>query len=375
MEIVYCAGCQSRVTGAEIDRGRAFRSGDGVLCADCAPEELTAPRPESSPRPRAPASTRRAASPESPRRNPLVWVSIAVVAAVVLLALLLLPGGPPPRPPEPVAAPAPRPAEKPPDRSASEWTALEKRVAESCDREEFGTAVSALEGARRSASESDWNRLVDRRLAEVRARIDGLFQDLKSRPRSPDLVARVSKWGLSGYSLEEKPAPPPPPPPPAPAPAPAPPAGALVVYDDRLAPGWGDWSYSAKRTWDVKDPVAEGSNSLQVVYERTGAGLYLHSGKPIDAARYAAVEFYCRSEGESQPLFLSLSDENKKTIASVSFAKFGGHPPVGSWKHYEVPMSTLNPDLRRISGLTIQASGKVTPNPVYFDAILFRPAP
>jgi hypothetical protein len=45
------------------------------------------------------------------------------------------------------------------------------------------------------------------------------------------------------------------------------------------------------------------------------------------------------------------------------------------WKHYDIPISTLHGEGRKISGFTIQAVGKVPATPVYFDKILLRPAP
>jgi hypothetical protein len=114
---------------------------------------------------------------------------------------------------------------------------------------------------------------------------------------------------------------------------------------------------------------------ISVVFERNGAGLYLHAPTPIDASRYASIEFLCRAEGGPQVLLLSVQDERNQSLGSVSFGKIGGHPPVGSWKRYEVPLSQLDAAGKKISGITIQAVGTVTRNPVYFDSIRIRPAP
>jgi hypothetical protein len=399
MEIVYCAGCQIRVTGVDLDQGRAFRSGDRVLCRACAPAELSAAaakvpapsgRPGSSTSLPKMATTRRATLPAAAPRRPGALLVGGIVGAVLLILALaaLLSGRPEPAPPTPGPPPAPIPA--PPrdtgqeKRRAAEWSSIESQSKQACEREEFGRAVGLLESAIRGSSDPDWNWMVNKRLTDVRIQAKTLFADLSARASTAKnkgadaeaalLAARVAAWKLPECVIvfEEKP---PPAPPPVPAPAPASGPAPLVIFDERLQPGWRDWSYSTQRNFEARASGAEGRNSLGVVFERIGAGLYFHSEKLLDGTRYAALEFSCRAEGEPQSIVVTLSDEKNGSLGSVSLGKLGGHPPVGAWKRYEIPISMLHGEGRKISGFTIQAVGKVPATPVYFDKILLRPAP
>ena len=108
-EVAYCALCQNRVTGADLDQGRAFRAGDRILCRSCAPAEIAQAatragtpslRASSTQVPRVPSTTRRAAAPDAPRSNRVPWIAGGAGLAVVLVAAVALSGGSP-RPPDP----------------------------------------------------------------------------------------------------------------------------------------------------------------------------------------------------------------------------------------------------------------------------------
>jgi hypothetical protein len=136
MEILYCAGCQSRVTGVDLEQGRAFRSGDRVLCRACAPADLAAAaakvsapsgRPGSSTSLPKMGTTRRAPAPApAPRRPSALLVGGLVGAAVLIIALAVLmsghsdPASPAPQPP-PSPAPAPPRDTGQEKRRAAEW--------------------------------------------------------------------------------------------------------------------------------------------------------------------------------------------------------------------------------------------------------------
>ncbi|HXX92403.1 MAG TPA: LamG domain-containing protein [Planctomycetota bacterium] len=131
-EIFYCARCQVRLTGAELDRGEAVRVGNRVACKGCAGTLLAQLAPEESEpkpgtrlrkstgkipiiRPARPASPPRpAARPKEPEAAPegraarRIGVAVGVVVGVGLLAALMNRSSPPPpADPEPTPYVAP----------------------------------------------------------------------------------------------------------------------------------------------------------------------------------------------------------------------------------------------------------------------------
>ena len=131
-EIVYCYKCQTRLTSADFEQGRAVRFENIVSCTGCAPEGATPP-PASAPHatPRAAsrvtsASTRRHAprpavsGARSARssRAPL-FLGLAGAAVLVILVISLATGGssrasrPEARPPSPAGPPKPGPGPGP----------------------------------------------------------------------------------------------------------------------------------------------------------------------------------------------------------------------------------------------------------------------
>ena len=113
-EIVYCAGCQNRLTGAEFDSRKAFKVGDQCWCADCARKQgikLPPEEPKAKPAKTAPATAaqRRSVSgseagltpldplapgsgaeEEAPRSTRALLIGGLAVGGVVLIVVLLL---------------------------------------------------------------------------------------------------------------------------------------------------------------------------------------------------------------------------------------------------------------------------------------------
>jgi hypothetical protein len=376
VEIFYCSSCRSRVTGAEFEAGKAFRSGDRVYCKACAPpgfESRPSPAPSSSSRlaaPPRPASTRRAVAAPKPGKSRAVWIGVGVALAIGIAAAVAFSGGgpppapppPPPPPPAPVAKPVPSPP--PPEKRPVDLTELEAKLKEALGREEFGRAAALLEEALKDPAKAEAAPRLDRRLAEVRNQARALFLELegKSKAEGADvakLAARVAAWGLPEHRIV--------PPPPKPV------GPAVVVYDERLGKGWSDWSYSTQRVFDATS-AATGSCAISATFERLGAGLYLHVAPSLDGSSFRTLEFAGRSEGpESQSLVVSLMGAENKRVGQVSLAQHGGHPPVGRWQRYSIPIAALEGAGKPVTGLIFQGVGKMTMKPVYLDDIVLKP--
>jgi len=164
-EILYCSKCQTRMTGADFEKGQAFRIADEAVCLNCAREIMASLSPKEKeailaasarssrkipafhPAAAEPAakskSTVRRLPPAKPRGKPLVpWilVSLGIAAVLALLVWALhrpaprddadFPMPPPPPPPPSVRInpppPTPPPPSPAPDREESARAALKR---------------------------------------------------------------------------------------------------------------------------------------------------------------------------------------------------------------------------------------------------------
>jgi hypothetical protein len=112
-EIVYCSECQVRISGADFEKGRAFRIRDQCLCADCAKAALDALPPEEREKVLA-----RRATPASGTRLP------AVGAPVRPGSTSRMPRAAPSRPVRKV-----EPVEEPPEEEAGEPPSPKRKIA------------------------------------------------------------------------------------------------------------------------------------------------------------------------------------------------------------------------------------------------------
>ncbi len=125
-ETFYCARCQIRLTGADLERGGAIRVGNRVACKGCAVDLLASlPPEEQEPKSgsrvrkstgripiirsaRPPSTTRMVARPkgsEPPAGNRNVWIVAGIVGVLVLVVLLAVLMGRSPEPAPPTEPP------------------------------------------------------------------------------------------------------------------------------------------------------------------------------------------------------------------------------------------------------------------------------
>ncbi len=132
-------------------------------------------------------------------------------------------------------------------------------------------------------------------------------------------------------------------------------SNALVIFDDALAPGWNNWSWGSYVDFNLSSPVQSGTNSLGF-YPAAWGGLYLHSGNPVDTTPYTGLTFALNTVYQNQKFQVTIYGLDNKPLGSASLDKFGGDPPVGSWKVYTIPLSALNASNKQISGIVLQNS-------------------
>lgn len=193
-ETFYCFKCLTRLSSTDLEKGRALRIDNHVMCRDCLPPEEREAAPASARRGKTSSgripvvtSTPRAFRGPAPARKAGsgFWIAVGGAALLILIILVVaLSGGspPPPVPPPPAPravapkAPLPPPAEDlrlKEARTAYE-TALKLQTARP---EDFDALIAAFEEALRKSDRTsihpevlrDYDRLVARR-REARAR-------------------------------------------------------------------------------------------------------------------------------------------------------------------------------------------------------------
>lgn len=179
-EYLYCSRCQTRLSGADFERGTAVRLSNYVYCAAClTPEEKETLAKLSKP-PSAQGSTRKqpavklirgssTATPqvatEAPKRNPaILWGSVGGgVLVIVVLVIVAMSSGKkePPPPPElpPVVVTPPKPVTPPPpkeDPLKADLDAVNAELAAALAQKDFGQAQYVVTQAKGKRTEPEW---------------------------------------------------------------------------------------------------------------------------------------------------------------------------------------------------------------------------
>ncbi len=267
-EIFYCDGCKSLVRSSELEKGKARRVDDRILCADCAgPLAAPSPLPHTGATPKAlpgAPSTRRAVAPPQAKRFPFLWILAALGLAGVGIAVAVgssarprpnpaaeKPAPPPPPPPVIVAPQVPRPVPPlppaPPSRAALEAEAAAAlEAAKARAKEAFEAEIAGLiaRGAYGEALERLERAGAKERAASVQADARRAFPAIRDRAvdarrRKADADVRaaeteVDRWKLADLAQELRAAlaAADPPSPPVPAPAAGPSAMETAVSRD-----------------------------------------------------------------------------------------------------------------------------------------------
>jgi len=265
-EIVYCSRCQSRLNGADFDRGAAVRISNYIYCTGClTPEEKklveSLTRPPDPQHPIRRSSPLKAASassgaipavprshaepaPKPARRNPLILIAAGAGLLVVLILIIVViakSGGEkkvvvevPPEPPRPPAW-----------SLAAEFEGLKTELNAPLSQKNFRVAQAVLDRAKSQHGDVRWVQSVADLEQEVAQQARGRFKEIReaatrATDRKPleELREEIVRWGPAfesqlkefdaafGAALAAVPAPPEPPkPPPTPKPEePLPPA-------------------------------------------------------------------------------------------------------------------------------------------------------
>lgn len=251
--------------------------------------------------------------------------------------------------------------------------ALDAKIAPLLEKEEYPSALKALEEARRSSDHPAWLAGIEKRTeAVVQSRQDGYAkvrdQALAAARRGAGgeaeaLVGRVGRWGDAGLAddlkkliARIKSEPP------------------LVVFDDALARGWKNWSWGSAVVLDHAAAAHSGRRAISVTVQSGWGGLYLRSDAAIEGSKYVALSFAARATRKGQRACVYLANEEGKPAGrDLPFSELGGEPPADAWRRYVVPFERFGAAAANVYGIVIMdLTGEAQP-PMLLDDIALLP--
>jgi hypothetical protein len=232
-EIVYCARCATRLTGADFDRGKAFRAGDRIVCSACLPEVVQGLTPKEQEQVLPLSSTKMKTVKSSPSHSshgssvriqhvqeqpaksslPLILTSVGILG-VLGIAIAALSGRSSSPPPEPIPSPTiiskpPPPVDKPEDPQIREARAAVQAARQKMKSapQDLDAQLAAWEEAVRKAALTPFHPEAVASLKEVRARLEArkppppvepekkpVVVEAPVKTSSPEVKAYLTRW-------------------------------------------------------------------------------------------------------------------------------------------------------------------------------------
>ena len=147
-------------------------------------------------------------------------------------------------------------------------------------------------------------------------------------------------------------------------PTPPPANDARYVYQDALASGWQNWSWSSTIDFAQSAVVQEGNRAMKVTFQAAGggSGVSLRSEKAINTNDYQAIQLAVRGGQTDQPLRVYVQTED----AAGGSATKAIIAPAGRWQEVTVSLRELgNPSV--IKRITLENNSSQTGAPFYVD--------
>lgn len=116
------------------------------------------------------------------------------------------------------------------------------------------------------------------------------------------------------------------------------PAAVLTIYDDALASGWQNWSWSTTVNFANSTTTQSGTAAIAVTYNQAWGGLSLRAPAPIDATQYSTVTFWVHggASGTRQLTFFAQQSDSggNSTTVNVDAA-------AGAWQPVKIALTAL----------------------------------
>lgn len=144
-----------------------------------------------------------------------------------------------------------------------------------------------------------------------------------------------------------------------------------IIYDDKLADSWLEWSSSnATVSLGIRNSIYSGSRAISFTATRTSGELYFHTNSTFSTSPYSYLHLAVMGRKAGQKYSVALVDNNDRNVGnSVPLANFGGDPPLNEWRVYNIPLSALPAVNKNINGIRVRLiSASGTPS-LFLDEI------
>lgn len=143
----------------------------------------------------------------------------------------------------------------------------------------------------------------------------------------------------------------------------------FVVYSDRLASGWANWSWRCRCKEQSKDYVRTGEYAIRAELEGLG-GLKLANPSRLNTKGYHAIEFWLNGGtvgGQSLKLFVNepCDDGVKNPVDLPTLSP-------GEWRFFAIPLEDLDAVNIPICAIAIANRTESQQSPFYADDIVLR---
>lgn len=143
----------------------------------------------------------------------------------------------------------------------------------------------------------------------------------------------------------------------------------LVVYGDRLAPGWRTDSWRINLDLQSARRFA-GQRGMAFSVRSAWGALSLRTRWPIEVSRLTTLSLRMLTSVESQRYAILLYDAVGRRLSGVPLERFGGRPVPGRWTFYRVPLGELLDAGSQFGGFAIQDDRGARQPAAYVDSIV-----
>lgn len=143
------------------------------------------------------------------------------------------------------------------------------------------------------------------------------------------------------------------------------------IYQDSLASGWQDWSWSASNNLQATEQVYQGNYSISFTTTAAWGGLKLHNySSAVDTTPYSHFTFAAKATQTGQRYQLQLYTA-AGSGPTINLDNYGGQPNPNQWRLYQLPLSTLGMSYSQVKGFQLQEINGTSQPALYLDQIGF----
>ena len=147
----------------------------------------------------------------------------------------------------------------------------------------------------------------------------------------------------------------------------SPPKEKLFIYSDYLENNFRDLSWDATVNLVYQKEVFIGEKAIKVTIDKGFGALYLSNYTTIDPQKFSYFHFAIKGDNLAN-YKLGFVDENDQSLPEASLTSLS---PNNNWHIIKIPLTKINPQQKKISGLVIKDSTNAS-SVFYLDSCYFE---